>query len=130
MSREVGSLCEGKRYSVLSVTVNAVGTNFRHPLGNRLRPWFTRIAGTLIPHHHGKQNPNTVLMKGRDHLPDTIKTAGHRGNRIELVTIIDSNVGVNRPQKNGVYTAIALIDVGQIPTNGIFPYVRIVQIAI
>ena len=120
MTREIGCLREGKRYPILSVAINAVGTNFRHPLGNRLGPWFTRIAGTLIPHHHGKQDPNTVLMKGRDHLPDPVKTAGHRGNRIELVTIIDSNVGIDRPQENGVYAAIALIDIGQIPINGIF----------
>src|ERR1700693_2222563 len=130
MARKVGGLCEGKWDSILGVTVNAVGTNLAHPFGNRLSPGLTWIVGALIPHHHRKQYSNATLVKFCDQLPNTIKAAGHRRDHIELVAIINSKIWVIRPQQNGVDAAIALLDVGQIPIDGIFPRDGIVQIAI
>src|SRR5580692_11562776 len=102
MTREVGCLCEGARDSILSVPVYAIGTDLCHPLSYRLRPWFTGIVSTLIPHHHGKQDANTTLMKVRDHLPYTDQTARHRSDQLQLVTIINSKIWVNGLQQNGV----------------------------
>jgi hypothetical protein len=87
---------EGKRHAILSVTVNAIGTSLAHAFGKRLRPRFTGIVRALIPHHQGKQDPNAMLVKFGDHLPNTLNAAWHCRDHVKLIAIINAKIGVTR----------------------------------
>src|SRR5271169_5309863 len=97
MPRSIGGLGKGTRNAVLCITIDTISAYLSHEGGDCVRPWLFWIARPLIPHHHRKQDANSAPVKIGDHLAHAGDSARHAPNHIVLVAIVDSHVGIGRP---------------------------------
>src|SRR5437016_3677266 len=78
---------KNERNSVLGIAIDAVRPDLCHERGNRFGPGSSRVACSLIPHHHREQNANTPLVKVRDHLSNSNDSSRHAVDHVDLVPI-------------------------------------------
>src|SRR6516164_3140556 len=69
-------------------------------------------------------------MKVGDHLAKRGDTAGHVAQEIELVAIIDADVGIYRPEQDTIDAAVAFIEVIEVAIDGVAAGYGIVEIAV
>ena len=60
-------------------------------------------------------------MKVSDHLPDTFYSPGHCPHHIQLVAVVDAEVGVSGPDKHGIDPPVSFFQIVEITIDGIFP---------
>src|ERR1700677_1798617 len=123
-------LRKNERNAILGIAIDPIGANLRHQLCDRLWPRPTRIACSLVPHIHGKQDPDSAAVKVRDHLLDAGRTPRHRENHVKLIAVIDSKVRVYRPNEYGIDSSVASGDVIGIPVHRILTRRGVIQIAV
>src|SRR6266481_2486242 len=130
MSDALRGLSIGAWHSVLRVPIDAVRSDLRHQGSNRVGPGFSRVARSLVPHHHGEENANAALVKIRDHLTYSGDASWHAANHVVLVAVVDAYVGISRPDQDGIDSSETLHRVIDVPVNRIPVRDRIVKKAV
>ena len=120
MSDFIRGYRERQRHAILRIAVDSIGIDLLHQFGDRMRPRHSRIARSLVPHHHRKQHAHAAAMEVRDHLPHARDAARHAANHVVLIAIVDAHVGIGGPDQYGVDAAIALFQIIQIAVDRIF----------
>src|ERR1700722_229926 len=69
-------------------------------------------------------------MKVSDHLFDSGNTSRHSTKQVILIAIVNSDVGIYRPDQYGIDTTVALLEIIEIFIYGIFSRDRIVEVTI
>ena len=59
-------------------------------------------------------------MKVRDHLSNSNDSSRHAVDHVDLVPIVDAQVGVRRPNQDRVDASIPLLQIIQVPVHGVF----------
>lgn len=130
MSVAFGGLRESQRHAVLGIAENPVRIDRGHQFGHSLRPRLAGIAGSLIPHVYRKQHLDAAPVKISDHLPDAGCAARHGEDHVQLIAVVDAQIGIGGPDDHRIDAAIALVEIVQIPGHGVFAACRIIEVAI
>src|SRR5580698_1968146 len=84
----------------------------------------------MVPQNNWKYHLDAATMKVSDHLLNFDNTSRHITKQVILITIVDSDIGIYRPDQYGINTAVALLEIIQIFIYRIFSGDRIVKVTI
>ena len=88
------------------------------------------IARSLVPHHHRKQHLDAAAVKIRHHLAHAGDAARHGADHVQLIAVVDAQIGIGGPDEHRIDAAIALLEIVQIAVHRVFAARRIVEVAI
>ncbi len=118
------------RHAAEGVAVDAIGADLLEQAGNRLRHAERLGPRARFPRHGGKKHAHAVAMEVRDHVFERRESSRHVSQHVELVAVVDADVGIDRPQQHAVDPAVALLEVFEKAVHGVAPGGRIVEIAV
>src|ERR1700682_5016009 len=130
MADGVGSLSEGRGDAFERVKIDAVSVDVFEQLGD-CDPWeCSFVAGSSVPGEDGEEYFYAATVKLIYHLPDRGDPAGQIAQKVELVAIVHSQVGINGPDQDGIDRADPAFRVSEKPVNRIFAGFRIVKTSV
>ena len=112
------------------IEVDAVGADLRHQLGERRGGGCGRLVGAGVPGEGGEEDAHAAGVELVDHVAYTGNSAGQVANEVELVAVVYSKIGVERPDEDGVDGAEASFDVGEKAVDRVLIFVRIEEGAV
>ena len=83
-----------------------------------------------IPCQQGKKYLHAVRVKLFNHAAHSRNAAREIAQHIKLITIVDTEVGIDMPDENGIDRADTALSLGKETVDGVFALVRIVETAI
>src|SRR6185312_1577811 len=84
----------------------------------------------VIPDHNREEYTQVLLMELSDHLFHTIVTTGHACEIIQLIAVIDPDVGISRPDEYGIKPAVTFAYIVQEAVNRILFFLWIIEISV
>ncbi len=112
------------------VAIEAIGAKVFHEAGGCFGEWLAFIARSCIPRHNRKQNMHSTAMKIADHLPHARYASRQIAHHVVLVSVVDAYIRVDRPEEDGIDTAVTFGDIVKITIDRVLIGDRIVKIAV
>ncbi len=109
---------KGAGDKIHGVAVDAVGADLAQVFSSG-RGERAGIVRADVPRHDGKQNADAALMEIAYHLLEAGDAAGHIVQQIELIAVVDADVGVHGPDEDGIDAAVAPVEIVKIMVDGV-----------
>ena len=97
MAGRVAGDSEAAGEAAVRVTVDAIGADLGEQTGDSFRERARFGARPLVPRHVGEEHADTPAVQVVDHFLKSRQAAGHVAQQVELVAVVDAEVGVHGP---------------------------------
>ena len=121
---------EAARDTIIRIAVDTIGADFRQQAGDRFRETSRFGARALVPRHVGEEDADVPPVKLVHHLLERREAARHVAKQVELVAVVDADIGVDGPEQYAVDAAVTAVEVIEKAVDGVLAAGRIVKVAV
>ena len=87
-------------------------------------------GGCPCPRACRKEHADATAVKIGDHLSEASEPAGHVAQEVELVAIVDADVGIDGPEQHAIDAAVAMVEIGEEAVDGVAAGLGVVEVAV
>jgi len=114
MPEPIAGVEERARHAVEGVAVDAVGADRLHDRRQAVPVRATGVAGAVIPGLGRQEHLDPAPVEGIDRALEAVEAAGQVMRQVELVAVVDADVGVDVPDQHRIEATEAPLEIVEV----------------